>query len=87
MDSRTAWRVRRVVLGWCVGGGAILERRAGELSQRALYRRQRAAMVRRIMRLGSQHCGCIALMARSCTQSVPGKVVSSTRLVASHGGL
>ena len=48
MDSPTAWRVRRVVLGWCVGGGAILERREVELSQRALYRRQRAAMERRI---------------------------------------
>ena len=46
--------MRRVVLGWCVGGGAILERREGELSQRALYRRQRAAMVRQIVRLGSQ---------------------------------
>ena len=34
MDSHTAWRVGRVVLGWCVGGGAILERRAREVSQR-----------------------------------------------------
>ena len=33
MESRTALRVRRVVLGWCVGGGAIRERREGEWSQ------------------------------------------------------